>query len=288
MGVIFRKPCDRLTFIYESTERSTVYFPACLVWGGLFFQFYGFVAEIFGLFLKGKVRLNQETRQFTCLSGLWTQRTQQWAKQTRQVHRGAMKRQGSGAGNERWGYGAEKMPGDFRKWGIRQSERWQKTSRLDLRNTCKDRLKISAACVKSAGDPSLTTENSSRGTDLFSMTSSHLLAASETIQGNKTLQQFCIQEVSSHNTNQYPQDNHNDVGGINHEGSALRRSPSCVIWPVPNRDPLCLVSTWFSPGLLGNHSLHPACELTHNSHPGDTNHFTNLMWPVWRSLHHYW
>lgn len=146
MGVIFRKPCDRLTFIYESTERSTVYFPACLVWGGLFFQFYGFVAEIFGLFLKGKVRLNQETRQFTCLSGLWTQRTQQWAKQTRQVHRGAMKRQGSGAGNKRWGYGAEKMPGDFRKWGIRQSERWQKTLHLDLRNTCKDRLKISAAC----------------------------------------------------------------------------------------------------------------------------------------------
>lgn len=112
--------------------------------------------------------------------------------------------------------------------------------------------------VKSAGDPSLATENPSRGTDLFSMTSSHLLAASETIQGNKTLQQFCIQEVSSHNTNrttptgQHPQDNHNDVGGINHEGLALRRSLSCVIWPGPKRDPLCLISTWFSPGLLGN------------------------------------
>lgn len=37
MGVIFRKPCDCLTFIYEHTERSTVYFPVCPVWGGLFF-----------------------------------------------------------------------------------------------------------------------------------------------------------------------------------------------------------------------------------------------------------
>lgn len=67
MGVIFRKPCDCLTFIYESTERSTVYFPVCLVWGGLFFQFFGWVAKISGLFLKGKIRLNQETLQVTSL-----------------------------------------------------------------------------------------------------------------------------------------------------------------------------------------------------------------------------
>lgn len=65
--VIFRKPCDCLTFIYESTERSPVYFPVCLVRRGFYFSFFGWVTEISGLFLKGEVRLNQETLQAACL-----------------------------------------------------------------------------------------------------------------------------------------------------------------------------------------------------------------------------
>lgn len=83
-----------------------------------------------------------------------------------------MKRQDGDAGNKGQGYGAEKVPGDYGGWGIRQGLKDDRKhcTYLDLCDSPKGRPKLSAARQKSAGEPSSATENLSRGSSLFSET----------------------------------------------------------------------------------------------------------------------